>query len=365
LILELLVIGIVVFSVIRFLQGTRGVRVLKGIVVLLISLYLLVRILGGFFDLNRLDILFSQFLFYASFAAIVVFQPELRRALMRLGETRLLRGSTSGTDEIEEIVEACTVLSRRRIGALIAFEKDETLTGFTEGAVRIDAETTRQLVTTIFHPNTALHDLGVVVRDGRIAYANVQFPLADSGDLAKELGSRHRAAAGLSSETDAVIVVVSEETGDISIAERGHLHRKLPIDRLHEMLHELLNRSVATSTSSDRGKEASDPELRRLDSLVPKGAAKPKTKPPSSGGAKSRTMTPSDFNPEVAQNGIAAKDDAAKKPKERRKSNRVDGKTDTPKTFIADGEIRETKPVGASTLPPTPKADDKPEPKQP
>ena len=237
--LELLVIGSVVYWVIRFLQGTRGARLLKGIVFLLITVYLSVRLLGALIDLGRLEILFDRFLFYASFAVIIVFQPELRRALMRLGETRLFRGmSQTGADEAEQVVEACAFLSRRRVGALIAIERDVSLGSFAEDATRLDAEVSGPLIQTIFWPNTALHDLGMIISNGRIAYAGVQFPLAESGDLPKELGSRHRAGVGLSAETDALVVIVSEETGDISIAERGKLYRRRSVEQLRNDLAE-------------------------------------------------------------------------------------------------------------------------------
>ncbi len=242
--LEWLVIGVVCYWTIRFLQGTRGARVFKGVAVVLITLGLTVRLLGGVLDLDRLQVLFQQFLFYATFAILLVFQPELRRALMRLGETRLFRGHAEMTDDVEQLVEACATLSRRRVGALVALERDVGLGGYTEEATPVDAQVTSALLTTIFHPNTALHDLGVVLRNGRLAFAGVQFPLAESGDLPKELGSRHRAAVGLSQETDAIVVIVSEETGDLSIAERGHLHRRLGVERLREMLYELAGQSV-------------------------------------------------------------------------------------------------------------------------
>ena len=266
--LELLVIGGVVYWVIRFLQGTRGARLLKGIVFLLITLYLGVRLLGAVLDLSRLEILFDRFLFYASFAIIIVFQPELRRALMRLGETRLFRGIGQGSiDEIEQIVDACATLSRRRIGALIALERDVGLGGFTEESTRINGEVSSQLLQTIFYPNTALHDLGLIINNGKIAYAGVQFPLAESGDLPKELGSRHRAAVGLSQETDAIVVVVSEETGDISIAERGNLLRKRTVEQLRQELYEKMGQSVTLP--------ADEPVAR----VTPPKPAPPKTAP--------------------------------------------------------------------------------------
>jgi diadenylate cyclase len=177
----------------------------------------------------------------------VVFQPELRRALMRLGETRFFRSWSSQVDEeIDALVEAATFLSRRKIGALVAIERDVGLGGIAETGTRVGADLTAPLLETIFWPNSPLHDLGVIVSGGKIAYAAVQFPLAESGDLERELGSRHRAAVGLSQESDAVVLVVSEETGDVSIAERGQLIRKLTPEGLRGLLSELLGRGDAT-----------------------------------------------------------------------------------------------------------------------
>jgi diadenylate cyclase len=168
---------------------------------------------------------------------------------MRLGETRLFRGfSTQLNDDIDALVEAATFLSRRKIGAVIAIERDVGLGGIAENGTRLNAELTAELLNTIFWPNSPLHDLGVVVSNGRVAYAGVQFPLAESGELEKELGSRHRAAVGMSQETDSVVLVVSEETGDISIAERGQLLRKLTPETLRGLLSELLGRAESPRT---------------------------------------------------------------------------------------------------------------------
>jgi diadenylate cyclase len=244
--IELVIIGAVVYWVVSFLQGTRGARLLKGIAFLLVVLYVVVSLLAGQFELQRLKFLYERFLLAAGFAIIVVFQPELRRALMRLGETRLFRSlSTQMTDDIDALVESATFLSRRKIGALVAIERDIGLGGIAENGTRLNADLTPDLLNTIFWPNSPLHDLGVVVSNGRVAYAGVQFPLAESGELEKELGSRHRAAVGMSQESDAVVLVVSEETGDISIAERGQLIRKLTPETLRGLLTELLGRSEA------------------------------------------------------------------------------------------------------------------------
>src|SRR5688500_8516527 len=219
--LELLIIGTVVFWVIRFLRGTRGARMLQGVAFVLISLYLIVSLVGGQLGLDRIEFLYGRLLYFAFFAIVVVFQPELRRALMRLGETRLFRSwSRQSTAEMEALVAAPTSRARRKIGALVAIEREVGLGGIAESGTRINGDLTASLIETIFWPNAPLHDLGVIVSQGKVAYAGVQFPLAESGELERELGSRHRAAVGLSQESDAVVLVVSEATGDVSIAER-------------------------------------------------------------------------------------------------------------------------------------------------
>jgi diadenylate cyclase len=246
--IELLLIGLVVFWAVRFLKGTRGARMLKGVAFVLIALYLIVRLVGQHFGLERIEFLYGRFLLFASFAIVVVFQPELRRALMRIGETRLFRNwSTQLNEEIEALVESAAFLSRRKIGALIAVEREISLGGIAEGGTRINADLSAALLNTIFWPNSPLHDLGVIVSEGRLAYAGVQFPLPESGELEQELGSRHRAAIGLSQECDAVVIVVSEETGDISVADRGSLVRKLSPDGLRALLTELLGQEESTS----------------------------------------------------------------------------------------------------------------------
>jgi diadenylate cyclase len=240
--IELLLIGLVVYWVVRFLRGTRGARMLRGIALLLVAGYLIVSLLASQFGLDRVRFLYERFLLFAGFAITVAFQPELRRALMRLGEASIFRRHREIDEEIEALVESASFLSRRKIGALVAIERDVGLGGIAESGTRLNADLTPDLLNTIFWPNSPLHDLGVVVSQGRITYAGVQFPLAEEGTLERELGSRHRAAVGMSSESDAVVLVVSEETGDVSIAERGQLIRKLTPEGLRGLLGELLGR---------------------------------------------------------------------------------------------------------------------------
>jgi diadenylate cyclase len=242
--IELLVIGAAVLFVVDFLRGTRGARMLRGIAVVLVTLYVLLQLVAGHLGFDRISFLYTKFLTFAFYAIIVVFQPELRRALLKLGETRLFRGLSGGSGElvaeVDALVEAAMFCSRRKIGAVIAIERDVALGAIAENGTPVNADLTADLLNTIFWPNSPLHDLGVVVSGGRIGHAGVQFPMAESGELEKELGARHRAAVGMSQESDAVVLVVSEESGDVSIAERGQLIRKLTPDALRDLLTELL-----------------------------------------------------------------------------------------------------------------------------
>jgi diadenylate cyclase len=228
--LELLLIGVIVHFIVEFLRGTRGARLIKGIALLLAVGYLVITLGGD--QLRRLDFLYSRVLVLATFAIVVVFQPELRRALMRLGEARLFRPTGNPVRAtVDAICRCAEYCSKNRIGALIAVERDVGLGGLVESGTLMNATLTPELLNTIFWPGSMLHDMGVVVRNGKLSAAGVQFPLAESesGELAPELGSRHRAALGLSQETDAMVVVVSEETGVISVAEKGRLIRNLTV----------------------------------------------------------------------------------------------------------------------------------------
>jgi diadenylate cyclase len=243
---QLFLIGVVVFWLVRFLQGTRGYRLLKGIFLVLFVPFLAITILSTVFnvDMRVVRFLYEKLVLAASLAIVVVFQPEIRRALMRVGEARLFRGTASQIDrEVDELIKAARFCSQRKIGALVAIEREAGLGGLTDDATRINADLSADLLNSIFYPNSPLHDLGVVISSGRIMFAGVQFPLAEAGELENDLGSRHRAAVGLSQECDAVILVVSEETGDVSIAERGLLYRRLTFDSARQMLGELLGGS--------------------------------------------------------------------------------------------------------------------------
>ncbi len=293
--IELALIGIVVYAALRFLEGTRGARLMLAVLALLVS-FLVVAIIAQLLELDRIVFLFPYFVAGVFLIALVVFQPELRRGLMRIGERIGWRSRTAESAKlIEPIVEMAGSLSRRKIGALVAVERTIGLGGIMETGVSVDAEPTRELLETIFWPGSALHDLGVIISHGRIAAAGCEFPLAEADAANRIIGSRHRAALGLSLETDALVVVVSEETGTISIARRGVLHRPLTPDQLRELLVAgLLVRPdeverIETEPSSTPTAEESpeSPERERSDSTIrpapttvvsePAGVAKAKT----------------------------------------------------------------------------------------
>jgi diadenylate cyclase len=242
---ELLLIGLVVWAILRFVSGTRAAGALKGLLVVVVLVTVAARIIGrggGGDTFQRLEYLYDRFLAIVAIALIVIFQPELRRALIRLGETPFFRSSpVELAGAADEIAQACAYLAKSRFGAIIAIERQISLKGIVEGGTVLGAELSARLLQTIFFPGAALHDLAVIVKGNVIHAAGVQLPLADPADMPDlQLGSRHRAAVGLSKECDAIVVVVSEETGQIRIAERGRLSEPIaPGDLRDEILRRL------------------------------------------------------------------------------------------------------------------------------
>ncbi len=241
--IEMLLIWIAVFAVIRFIQGTRAARALKGLIVLLVLGTVMVRVLGDD-SFQRLGYLYDRMLQVIAVALVVIFQPELRRGLIRLGETRLFRNQAEGgAATAKAIAPACAYFSKSRFGAIMVIERTTGLKTLVEGGTQLDARLSPALLQTIFYPGTALHDLAVVINGMTVHAAGVQLPMADPSDMTDaKFGSRHRAAVGLTKESDAVVVVVSEETGDIRLAERGTLSEPIPADRLEMALADLLGR---------------------------------------------------------------------------------------------------------------------------
>jgi diadenylate cyclase len=230
--LEILILAVTIYTAFRFLRGTRGWPVVIGFVVVLLTLTLVTTIL----DLKVLRLLLGTFSAFFAVAVLVIFQPELRRMLAELGNLPLFASVSEQRESIEVIIQTTVRLAEVRIGALIAIEQSIQLQEAVEAGIRVDCDATPEMLETIFFPNNAIHDGGVIIKGDRIAYAACIFPLTQRQDLNKSLGTRHRAAIGLTEETDAVVVVVSEENGLISHAYKGQLVRGVTPEELRSFL---------------------------------------------------------------------------------------------------------------------------------
>lgn len=215
-ILEMMTLAIFFYYLFGFIRGTRAVQVLKGLVILLVVFFLAQRL-----DLATVNWLMGKVFPVLVLALIILFQPELRKVLASLGGNPFLPSLMHNEAVFDGIVEACHILSKKRIGALIAIEDTVGLKNYIESGVRIDAQVSTELLMTLFHPKTPLHDGGVIIQGEHIAAAACLFPLSQESNFGKSMGTRHRAAIGLSEETDALVIVVSEETGRISVATEG------------------------------------------------------------------------------------------------------------------------------------------------
>jgi len=213
-------------------RGTRGAAVLTGFVIVLLGIVGLTQI----FQLDVINWILSRVLAFLAIAVLVIFQPELRRALAQVGSRQFFTSPQQRGEMIDVLVETARSLSQKRCGGLMAVEREIGFRGVAETGVPIGAKATPELLTTIFFPNTPLHDGGVVLRGDQIVSAACVFPLTQRQGLSASIGMRHRAAMGLTEDTDAVVVTVSEETGEISVAHRGHLVQGLDPDGLRAFL---------------------------------------------------------------------------------------------------------------------------------
>ncbi len=253
--IEVAIIAYLFYRLLLLLRRTRAMRMVWGLVMLgLIGLF------ANLAGLSTLDRVLSYVYAYIVIAIIVLFQHEIRRVLTTLGRTayfRSMRGRGGEIDPIDEIVTAAAGLAANRHGAIIVFEREMSLRQYAEGGIGIDATASYDLLVSIFNPSTPLHDGAVIMRQGRIAAAACFLPLTLNPRLSRELGSRHRASIGITEETDAVTVVVSEETGKISVVVDGHLTRGLDRRELADRLRELLG--YAAPKPEDEGVDAVDP----------------------------------------------------------------------------------------------------------
>jgi diadenylate cyclase len=235
-VLEILILAVGIYQAFNFIRGTRGAPVVYGFILLLLTL----TIISSALQLKVLEWILHTFFAFFAVAVLIIFQPELRRILAELGNHPLLNSAREQRENIEVIIRTAERLSEVHIGALIAIEQSINLQDAVESGVRVDCEATPEMLETIFFPNTAIHDGGVIIRGDRIAYAACIFPLTQRQDLSRSMGTRHRAAIGLAEETDALVVVVSEETGAISYAYKGQLTRGVSLEELRSFLTSVL-----------------------------------------------------------------------------------------------------------------------------
>ena len=236
-VLEFGVIWLGVYGMFRFLRGTRGAGVVKGFFLVAIALALVIRVFGDATDgFSRLRFLFDRAFNLLAILLVVVFQPELRAAMGRLGRAQLFAARrVQVTGLADEISDAAEFLSRNRFGGLVVIERQIGV-GDLEGGTELDAKVSATALQSIFWPNSPLHDLAVVIRNGRIWGAGVQLPLAEEGTVPSSLGARHRAAAGVTLDNDCIAVVVSEENGGSRIAESGKLSEPIPPKEFRDAL---------------------------------------------------------------------------------------------------------------------------------
>jgi uncharacterized protein (TIGR00159 family) len=234
--LDILIVGFIIYQLLQFIRGTHAVQMALGGVVLVAFYWF-----SQLFNLETVNWILRTFLPYVVFGVIVVFQAEIRKVLAHLGKTPLFGFSKQRTEEvIDEVVLASTTLAAQRTGAIIVIERDMGLRSYIETGIALDAIVTYDLLISIFNPGTPLHDGAVVVQGNRVAAAACFLPLTVNPELSRQLGSRHRAAIGLTEDTDAVVVVISEETGVISLVYGGRIRRDFDGTTLKQALLDLL-----------------------------------------------------------------------------------------------------------------------------
>jgi diadenylate cyclase len=248
--IDIALVWFVLYKLFMLIRGTKAVQLLKGIFIILA-----IHFLSTIFQLQTVQWLMTQALMWGPIAIIILFQPELRRALEQLGRGKFFaRNSKSEEDivmeTIDAIVKSCQYMAKRRIGALISIERETGMGDYVETGIPVHGNLTNELLTNIFIPNTPLHDGAVILKRDEIVAAACYLPLSESPFISKELGTRHRAALGISEVTDALTIVVSEETGAISCTKNGELHRGLNEEALREMLNSALN-TLVTPTSKN------------------------------------------------------------------------------------------------------------------
>lgn len=249
-VLDIILVAIILYRLLLIMKGTKAAQMLIGLAVLLTA-----SLLSGYMGLYTMTWIIQSFWAQIVIALVVIFQPEIRRALAQMGEARFLQAFTSAEElkSLDEIVRASVALANRKIGALIVIERDTDLKDFVEMGTPLDAKVSKEILLSIFHPSSPIHDGAVVIRGNRITAAGCFLPIALSAEVGKTLGTRHRAGIGLTEETDAIAIVVSEETGAISMAINGKLNSHLDMAELRNILTDLFTTSKEEKTTPKPG----------------------------------------------------------------------------------------------------------------
>ncbi|WP_034907810.1 diadenylate cyclase CdaA [Eremococcus coleocola] len=249
-ILDILIVWFIIYRVIVYARGTQMMNLLKGL-----AIFIAIKFIAQVIGLQTIDWILSQILSWGVIAVIVLFQPELRRFLEILGRDMFRKNRNRQNDPdvklISDLEYALSYMSKRKIGALIAIEGNDELQDIIDTGIVLDAEVSNQLLINIFIPNTPLHDGAVVIKDYKAMAASCYLPLSENDQISKELGTRHRAGIGLSETKDALVLIVSEETGDISLVKDAALIRRVDKDELHRLLELYLLREEDEVASKD------------------------------------------------------------------------------------------------------------------
>ena len=229
---DVLIVAVIIYSILSLIRGTRAMQISIGLMILGSTFFI-----ARTFDLLALETISRDILFYLPFAVIILFQHEIRRALARMGgDSFLIFRRRAAALPVDAILNACEILASRRVGALIAIEGAQTLREYEEAAKPVDAIVSAELLVTIFTPGGPLHDGAEIIRRNRIVVAGAFFPLTADGDTRLQHGTRHRAALGVTEESDALVIVISEENGSIAVARERHLHENLDRAALQNLM---------------------------------------------------------------------------------------------------------------------------------
>jgi diadenylate cyclase len=264
-IFEIILLSVVLYYGYLYFRGTRGAKVLTGLAIVFLTLTLISTLL----NLVVIGWIVRSFSVFLAVALVVIFQPELRRALAELGGHPIFSLTSEKRETVHDLAEAVTQLANKQFGALIAIERDTSIRIYEETGVTMDADFSVELLLTIFHPKAALHDGGVIVRNGRVAAAACIFPVSQRETLDRSLGLRHRAGLGITEESDAVAVIVSEETGSISICHRRRIERNFTPETFRQRIAEILLHGNYEETNPEKLAGEGDIPPPRDDALVP------------------------------------------------------------------------------------------------